>query len=120
MRAVPVLALVAAGAGRAPQPRQPTAIVVSSVPAIVRLHAGGVTSLMIANSRAPCLSGPAARVVYRPESMPRHAHLRVAGGVTLLIGVVACADLRSAANQRCGTFSERCPAPPDTALVNAI
>src|SRR5258708_7513388 len=46
--------------------------------------------------------------------------MRVAGGVLAIACLVACADLRSAADRRCGSFSERCPAPPDMALVNAI
>lgn len=46
--------------------------------------------------------------------------MRVAGVAGAITCLVACADLRSAANSRCGTFSEQCPSPPDTALVNAI
>jgi hypothetical protein len=46
--------------------------------------------------------------------------MRVAGGVAAIVCLVACADLRSASGGRCGTFSERCPTPPDTNLVNAI
>lgn len=46
--------------------------------------------------------------------------MRVVAGVAALAFAIGCADLRSAADRRCGTFSERCPPPPDSALVNAI
>jgi hypothetical protein len=46
--------------------------------------------------------------------------MRVAGAAGAIGCLVACADLRSASGSRCGAFSERCPAPPDSALVNAI
>ena len=46
--------------------------------------------------------------------------MRVVAGLVALAGIAGCTDLRGAADRRCGTFSERCPAPPDSALVNAI
>ncbi len=50
----------------------------------------------------------------RPERM------WISAGVVALACVVACTDLRSASAVRCGTFGERCPMPPDSALVSAI
>ena len=40
----------------------------------------------------------------------------------LIVGALAagCTDLRSAADSRCGVLRERCPAAPDTGLVDAI
>jgi hypothetical protein len=46
--------------------------------------------------------------------------MRAVSGLVVLACLTGCADLRSAANGRCGAFFERCPAPPDSALVNAI
>jgi hypothetical protein len=46
--------------------------------------------------------------------------MRIVARLIAIACVIGCADLRSAADRRCGTFSERCPAPPDSALVNAI
>jgi hypothetical protein len=46
--------------------------------------------------------------------------MRVVAGLVALACVAGCTDLRGAADRRCGTLLERCPAAPDSALVNAI
>src|SRR5207248_2037100 len=55
-----------------------------------------------------------------PARVLRDFDMRVVAGLVALAGIAGCTDLRGAADRRCGTFSERCPAPPDSALVNAI
>jgi hypothetical protein len=44
------------------------------------------------------------------------------GVAALLVGViaVACAETRRTADLKCGSLGELCPAPPDSALVEAI
>jgi hypothetical protein len=46
--------------------------------------------------------------------------MRVITGLIAIGLSLGCADLRSAADQRCGIFAERCAAAPDSNLVSAI